>query len=210
MNQIFRSAGVVVLGVGFFAWSSMNSEKNFDRMVAHYDLNPAQIEFAENCMSSLSRHDKKFKDGAKSYTGCDCVASTLASSDPSVDYQKMSRAFGSVVKFSETDSNKTADVVGMMKELTETHGFSYAETMTVIAELGQATDVCKSARLPKQSETKVSTASNPAQPYQPTIIDAPSGTKGCNGLSPESVATLQKIADRDGKTLEEMCASVVS
>ena len=35
-------------------------------------------------------------------------------------------------------------------------------------------------------------------------------TKGCDGLSPDSIAVLQKIADRDGKTLEDMCASVIS
>ena len=210
MNQILRSAGVVVLGVGFFAWSQMQSEQNFDRMVAHYNLNPAQIEFAESCMSSLSYHDKEFKGGAKSYTGCGCIASTLASSDERVDYSKMSRAFGSVVKFSETDSGKYIDAAVLMQVLTHTHGLDYADSMSVISELGRATDECKSAKLPKTSMNTASNSASPAVPYQPTITDAPSSGKGCEGLNPSSIATLQKIADRDGKTLEQMCASVVS
>ena len=213
MNQIFRSAGVIVVGVGAFAWMSTQSEKNFDRAVEHYNLNPAQIEFARSCMSSLNVHDKEFKGGAKSYTGCGCVASELASQNTSstpVDYQSMARAFGSVVKFSEGDSNKAVDAMGLMQELTTTHGFSYSETMMVITELGTATDVCNDARLPKTSSTAVGTGRAAAQPYQPTITDAPSSGKGCDGLSASTVATLQQIADRDGKTLEQVCASVIS
>ncbi len=210
MNQVFRSAGVVVVGVGFFAWSQMQSEQNFDRMAAHYNLNPAQIEFAESCMSSLSYHDKEFKGGAKSYTGCGCIASTLASGEQAVDYTKMSRAFGSVVKFSETDSGKDIDAIGLMQELTGTHGLDYGETMTVIAELGRATDECKSAKLPKASMQQASNSSAPAAPHQPIVTDVPSSGTGCSGLSADSIETLQKIADRDGETLEEICARVVS
>ena len=213
MNQIFRSAGVIVLGVGAFAWMSMQSEKNFDRTVEHYNLNPAQIEFTRSCMNSLSVHSKEFKGGAKSHTGCGCVASKLATqntSRTSVDYQKMALAFGSVVKFSEGDDNQSVDAMGLMQELTTTHGLSYGETMTVITELGTAPDVCKSARLPKSTSSAVGTGPKVSQPYQPTITDASSNSKGCVGLSADTIATLQQIADRDGKTLEQVCASVIS
>lgn len=210
MNPIFRSAGVVVLGVGFFAWSSMKSNENFDRTVAHYDLNPAQVQFTRDCMSSLSQHDKEFKDGAKKHTGCGCIAATIGKDDQALDYQRMSLAFGSVVKFSETDERKTADFAGLLKEMTEVHGLTYAETMPVISVLGNAMDVCKDARLPKMNAVKMTNRANVSQPYQPTVLDAPKNANGCKGLSAESVATLQKIADRDGKSLEEMCANVVS
>ncbi|MEL6861018.1 MAG: hypothetical protein AAGL11_04205, partial [Pseudomonadota bacterium] len=105
---------------------------------------------------------------------------------------------------------KDIDAVGLMQELTGTHGLDYAETMTVIAELGQATDTCKSAKLPKASTQVTSAPSTPSAPYQPTVTDAPSSAKGCAGLSPDSISTLQKIADRDGETLEAICARVVS
>ena len=210
MNPVFRSAIVVVLGVGLFAWTSMKSNENFERTVAHYELDLAQVEFTRACMSSLSRHDKEFKDGAKKHTGCGCMAASLGKTDQAIDYQKMSLAFGSVVKFSETDERKTADFAGLMKEMTELHGLSYAETMPMISELGTAMDVCKDAKLPKRSMRVASEKSDRAQPYQPTVLDSSTNTKGCDGLSPDSIAVLQKIADRDGKTLEDMCASVIS
>lgn len=210
MNPIFKSAGVVVLGVGLFAWTSMKSNENFERTVAHYDLNPAQIEFTRACMSSLSRHDKEFKAGAKKHTGCGCIAATIAKDGQSVDYQKISLAFGSVVKFSETDERKTADFVGLIKELTEEHGLSYVETMPIINDLAGAMDVCDAARLPSGAVSDASQKIGRIQPYQPTVLDAPISTNGCDGLSAESVVTLQKIAERDGKTLEDMCANVVS
>lgn len=210
MNPIFRSAGVVVLGVGVFAWASMKSNENFDRTVAHYDLNPAQIAFTRSCMGSLRHHDKTFKDGAKKYTGCGCIAATIAKDGEAVDYQKMSLAFGTVVKFSDPDERKPADFAGLIEELTEEHGLSYVETIPVINDLASAMEVCKDARLPKASASDASQKTERTQPYQPTVLDAPISTKGCDGLSAESVATLQNIAERDGKTLEDLCANVVS
>lgn len=202
MNQVFRSAGVVVLGVGFYAWSSMQSGQNFERVVAHYDLNPSQAAFVESCMSSLDYYDKKFKGGAKSHTGCGCIASTLLKTDPDTDFIKMGQAFTSVVKFSETDSSKEMDAVGLMQDLTQNQRLSYAETMTVVGELGAATETCKSAKLPRQTQGMASTS-------QQAAMTSRSSKKGCEGLSADSVATLQKIADRDGTTLEQMCESVV-
>ncbi|MEO1305665.1 MAG: hypothetical protein AAFV37_11850 [Pseudomonadota bacterium] len=213
MNQIYRSAGLIVVGVGAFAWMSMQSEKNFERAVEHYNLNPAQIEFARSCKSSLSVHDKEFRGGASDSTGCACIASTMASSETAgqaIDYLKMGLAFDSVVEFSEEDNSKAVDIMGLVTELTTKHSLTYGETMLAVTELGIATDVCNDARLPKTSSPNAVGVSTAKQPYQPTVTDAPSNSKGCEGLSASSVATLQQIADRDGKTLEQVCASVIS
>ena len=117
---------------------------------------------------------------------------------------------GKVGKELSSKGFKNIDAVGLMQELTETHGLDYGETMTVIAELGRATDECKSAKLPKASMQQASNFSSANAPYQPTVSDAPSSGKGCKGLSADSIETLQKIADRDGETLDEICARVVS
>lgn len=212
MNVIFRSAGFCVIAGVAVAWATMNDEANFEKMVVHYDLDPAQIEFTRSCMSSLSLYDKKFKDGAPSYMGCGCMASTMAENAPAaspVDYPKMSRAFHSVAKYSETNSNKETDITGLFSDMTEGQGLTHSEALRAVTDLGKASDVCKSAKLPKTNAVKKPEATTGA-PYQPTVIDAPDSTKGCDGLSASSIETLQKIADRDGKTLEQVCASVIS
>ncbi len=194
------------------AWATMSGEANFEKMVTHYDLDAPQIEFTRSCMNSLSLYDKKFRDGAPSFMGCGCMASTMAENagaPTSVDYPKMALAFRSVAKFSETKTKEDTDIAGMFTDMTEKQGLTYGEAMQAVTELGQATEVCKSAKLPKTNAVKKTPASESA-PYQPMVIDAPDSEAGCTGLSASSLETLQKIADRDGKTLEQVCASVIS
>ncbi|MEM9053786.1 MAG: hypothetical protein AAGB16_00545 [Pseudomonadota bacterium] len=231
MNVIFKSAGISVVAALAIGWSLMKSEENFEKMTAHYNLNQPQIEFTRSCISSLSRHNKEFKGGAASYVGCGCMASKLAEDTVGgapVDYEKMANAFGSIAKFSETDHGKTTDIAGMLSDMTEKQGLSYSDALLAASALGQATDLCKSARLPSQTTAsrhvpapqavegfdpaaRISKLGKTAKaPYQPTAIDAPTNKNGCEGLSASSIETLQKIADRDGKTLEEICANVVS
>ncbi|MEO1660854.1 MAG: hypothetical protein AAFR51_07695 [Pseudomonadota bacterium] len=212
MNVIFRSAGLCVFAGVAVVWTTVNGEANFEKMVTHYALDAPQIEFTRSCMSSLSLYDKKFRDGAPSYMGCGCMASTMAENATTatpVDYPKMARAFRSVAKYSETNSNKDTDIAGMFSDMTESQGLTYNEAMRAVTDLGKASDVCKSAKLPKTNAVKKTQATAQA-PHQPTVMDAPDSGKGCEGLSASSVETLQKIANRDGKTLEQICASVVS
>ncbi len=211
MNPVFKTAGACVAGGLLFGWSMMKSGENFDKMAAHYSLNQPQIEFARSCMSSLSSFDKEFRGGAKSHVGCGCMATKLADGSTAgapINYDQMGNAFYSVAKYSETNDGKATDIAGMFQHMTETQGLTYGDAMLAASELGRVVDACKSARLPKANAVALS-SSNGA-PYQPTATDAPTNAKGCEGLSASSIETLQKIADRDGKTLEEMCSRVVS
>ena len=209
MNPIFRSAAVCVLAAGGFVWLNMKSEQDFERMATHYDLNPVEIEFARTCMSSLSQYDKEFKDGTASYVGCGCMASNLASDGRDVNYQVMSSGFTSIIKYSGDDNAEPTAVTDMLEDMTTVQGLSYPEALEAVTELGRVTEACKGAKVPRSSP-KMNAVGTSNTTYQPTVIDAPSNSKGCTGLSADTVATLQKIADRDGKTLEQVCASVIS
>lgn len=212
MNVIFKSAGTITVGALLVGWGMLHSEENFEKMSAHYQLSAPQVEFARSCMSSLSSYDKEFKGGAASYMGCGCMASNLADSedpDADVNYLKMADGFRSIAKYSETDADKQTDVVGLFQDMTENQGLSYPEALQTATELGRVTDMCKDARLPKTS-ANTNAVGTSGTTYQPTATDAPSNAKGCEGLSPSAVETLQKIADRDGKSLEDICKNVVS
>ena len=209
MNPVFRSAAVCVLAAGGFAWLNMKSEQDFERMAAHYDLNPAEIEFARTCMSSLSRYDKEFIEGTASYVGCGCIASNLASDGQDVNYQVMASGFTSIIKFSGDDGAKPTAVTDMLQDMTTAQGMSYPEALDAVTELGRATEACKGAKVPRSSP-KMNAVGSSNSIYQPTVTDAPANGNRCAGLSADAVATLQKIADRDGKTLEQVCANVIS
>ncbi|MEM7327840.1 MAG: hypothetical protein AAF437_03810 [Pseudomonadota bacterium] len=212
MNVIYRSAGTIVVAGLIIGWATMRSEQKQENMIAHFGLDVSQTEFATNCVSSLNLYDKEFKEGASHHAGCGCMASELgktAEDGVAVNYSQMATAFGSVVKFSETDSGKETDIAAMFEDMTVTRGLSYPDAIMAATEIGRSMDLCKNAELPKAGST-MNAVSVGQQPYQPTVIDAPTNSDGCAGLSAESIATLQKIADRDGKTLEQICARVVS
>ena len=212
MNVVYRSAGTIVVVGLIVAWSSMRSEQKLETMVASYGLNQAQTEFAQSCISSLDYHDKEFRGGASHHAGCGCMATNLADetgAEADVDYSQASFAFRSVVKFSETDDGKETDFAAMFEDMTQNQGLSYPDAIAATTEIGRVMDVCKSAKMPKNAP-KTNAVSVGGDPYQPASIDTPVATKGCDGLSTSSIETLQKIADRDGNTLEQMCARVVS
>lgn len=212
MNVIYRSAGTIVVVGLIVGWSTMRSEKKLETMIAHYELNGAQTEFAQSCISSLDVYDKEFRGGASHHAGCGCMASHLSSETddaPTVNYSQMSAAFRSVVKYSETDSGKETDFAGLFQDMTQTQGLSYPDAISAATEIGRVMDLCKSEKMPKNG-ARMNAVSVGNEPYQPTSTDAATNTKGCDGLSASSVDTLQKIADRDGKPLEEICARVIS
>lgn len=209
MNLIYRSAATIVVAGLIIGWSTMRSEQKQDAMIAAFALDPAQTEFATSCIGSLNAYDKEFKAGASHHAGCGCMASELAKTAQPVNYARMATAFGSVVKYSETDDRKTTDIAAMFEDMTVTRGLSYPEAISAATEIGRAMDVCKSAKLPKAGQ-RMNAVSTGQQAYQPTVTDAPANPDGCAGLSADSIETLQKIADRDGKTLEQICANVVS
>ena len=212
MNVIYRSAGTIVVVGLIVAWSTMRGEQKHDAMVSHFGLNEAQTGFAQSCISSLKSHDKEFRDGASHHAGCGCMAANLtadADSDAAVDYSSMTLAFRSVVKYSETDSGKETDFAGMFQDMTQTQGLSYPDAIMTTTEIGRVMDLCKSAKLPRNS-SKMNAVAVGGEPYQPTSTDGADNPKGCDGLSASSLKTLQKIADRDGSSLEQICARVVS
>ena len=205
MNAIFKSAGTVTVGVLVFVGISIKSEQDFDKMASAYQLSQPQIEFAKSCKTSLSANDKEFRGGASKNVGCGCVASKLSVDGAEVDYGKMSSAFSSVIKFSPTDDNEQTDIAGMFQDITENQGLTYPEAMTSMTEISRAIGECKGAKLPTPNAVAVSNTT-----HQPTITDASSNERGCEGLSTSTVKTLQQIADRDGKSLEQVCSSVIS
>lgn len=212
MNVVYRSAGTIVVVGLIVAWSTMRSEQKLETMVASYELNQAQTEFAKSCISSLDYHDKEFRGGASHHAECGCMAKSLADetdASANVDYSQASAAFRSVVKFSETDDETDTDFAAMFEDMTQNQGLSYPDAISATTEIGRVMDVCKSAKMPK-TRTKMNAVSVGGEPYQPASFEAPVSTKGCDGLSAASIETLQKIADWDGKTLEQMCARVVS
>lgn len=212
MNVIYRSAGTIVVVGLIIGWSTMRSEQKLESMVAHYDLDQAQIEFAQSCISSLDLYDKEFRGGASHHAGCGCMASNLAGeaeAESAVNYLQMSTAFHSVVKFSETDKDKETDFAALFQHMTVTQGLSYPDAISAATEIGRVMDLCKSEKMPKNGN-RMNAVSVGKGAHQPTSTDMPAKTNGCDGLSPDSLKTLQKIADRDGQALEEICARVVS
>lgn len=206
MNAVFKSAGTVTVGVLIFVGLSMKSEHDFEQMATAYDLSPPQIEFAKSCQTSLRANKKEFRGGASKIVGCGCVAANLPVDGAEVDYGKMSAAFGSVIKYSPTDGGDEADIAAMFQDITQKKGLTYPEAIGAMTEISRAIDTCKGAKLPKPNAEAVSETT-----YQPTITNAPkSNVRGCEGLSPDTVKTLQQIADRDGKSLEQVCSSVIS
>ena len=210
METVLKAIGVA-LGLGIGVWSLSQSEANVDKMIERYQLDAAQTDFAKSCISTLDVFDKKFRGGAKDYVGCGCIATELDKTEANgqvPDYDLYKKAFHSVVKYSETSSNSSPDILGMFKHMTEVQGITSGEALLLATKLGETVDQCKAAKLP---EAPTQTAQSGAKvPYQPTVTDAPSNEKGCEGLSASSIETLQKIADRDGKSLEQICASVIS
>lgn len=212
MNVVYRSAGTIVVVGLIVAWSTMRSEQKLDTMVASYALNHEQAEFAQSCISSLDYHDKEFRGGASHHAGCGCMAKSLADEKDAtadVDYSQASAAFRSVVKYSETNDGADTDFAAMFEDMTQNHGLSYPDAISATTEIGRVMDVCKSAKMPT-TRNQMNAVSVGGEPYQPASVEAPVPTTGCDGLSAGSIETLQKIADRDGKTLEQMCARVVS
>ena len=212
MNLVYRSAGTIVVVGLIVAWSTMRSEQKLETMVASYELNQAQTEFAQSCISSLDYHDKEFRGGASHHAGCGCMAKSLSDASDAavnVDYSQASAAFRSVVKYSETDDGTDTNFAAMFEDMSQNQGLSYPDAISATTEIGRVMELCKSAKMPKSS-ARTNVVSVGGEPYQPASVDAPVTTKGCDGLSAGSIETLQKIADRDGKTLEQMCARVVS
>ncbi len=210
METVLKAIGVA-LGLGIGVWGVSQSEANVEKMIERYQLDAAQTEFAKSCISTLDRFDKKFRGGAKDFVGCGCIATELGKTKANgraPDYDLYEKAFHSVVKYSETNSNSSPDILGMFKHMTEVQDISAGEAMLLATKLGETVDQCKAAKLP---EAPIEKAQSGTQvPYQPTVTDAPSNDQGCEGLSASSIETLQKIADRDGKSLEQICASVIS
>jgi hypothetical protein len=202
MNAIFKSAGTVTLGVLIYVGISMKSDHDFEKMASAYQLTPPQVEFAKSCKSSLNANDKTFRGGASKTVGCGCVAANLG---VDVDYEKMTSAFRSVIKYAPDDNGGEADIAGMFQDMTEHRGLTYPEAMNAMTDIGSAVGECKGAKLPKTNAVAVSDTM-----HQPTIMDAPSSNRSCEGLSSTTVKTLQQIADRDGKSLEQVCSSVIS
>jgi len=212
MNVVYRSAGTIVVVGLIVAWGTMRSEQKIETMVSNYGLNQAQTEFAQACINSLDHNDKEFRGGASHHAGCGCMATNLASetgTEADVNYSQASAAFRSVVKFSETDDGKETNIAGMFEDMTQNQGLSYPDAISSATEIGRVMELCKSAKMPK-TVAKMNAIATGGEPYQPSSVDAPVTTKGCDGLSASSIETLQKIADRDGKSLEQMCARVVS
>jgi len=202
MNAIFKSAGTVTFGVLIYVGISVKSDYDFEKMATAYQLTPPQVEFAKSCKASLNANDKTFRGGASKTVGCGCVAASLG---VDADYEKMTSAFRSVIKFAPDDEGGEADIAGMFQDMTDHRGLTYPEAMNAMTDIGRAVGECKGAKLPNANAVGVSETM-----HQPTITDAPTSDRGCAGLSPSTLKTLQQIADRDGKSLEQICSSVIS
>lgn len=201
MSEILKFAAGAVFLVGAGVYTSMSSADTQKRAVAHYGLTDVQVDFQKSCQKSLSRYDKEFKGGASHQVGCACVASEIGKSGSVVseaDYQKYAKVQNTIIKFAPTDDTDDMDVMGLMSELGDLEDVTMSEGMNIAGEIGDVIGTCKSARLPATAKANNAT----------TFTGETKPRQGCSGLSQSAIDQLKKVAERNGESLEEVCARV--
>lgn len=200
MSELVKAgAGAVFLiGAGIFA--TMSSADTQKRAVAHYGLTEVQVDYQKACQKSLSKYDKEFKGGASHQVGCACVASEIGkvlTVTTDADYDNYKKVQNVIIKHAPTDDGENMDVMAVMTDLTSLEGVAPSESYEILGHVGEAIGTCKSARLPAKDPAPIS-----------TNRDSAGGSEGCNGLGQSTINQLKKVAERNGESLEDVCARV--
>ncbi len=199
-----RIVGGLAIGAIAYGYSSLSAGKEIDNVKAHYALNETQIEFTKSCASAMSAHNKTFKAGATTRTGCGCIASelgTLGYAKTEADYDNYLAVTRTLIEYSETDgSTDMGAMFGELNQVSEKRGLNSIEALTMTNEIGESMSKCGNAKLPRMI------ASTPPQ----TNTSVERKQKGCEHLSDSAMQQMQEIADKRGTSVEKLCENVVS
>ena len=98
MNKL--QFGVVAAIGAYFAYTVYQGQQEDAAIAKKWGLNEAQVVVMEECERSLSRHDKKFKQGIDETKGCACIAQRATKDVQPARYAALSEGLDIMVEAS--------------------------------------------------------------------------------------------------------------
>ncbi len=187
--SILKLVGGGAIAVVVIAVGGANHEGNVEQVVAHYGLNADQEAFTRSCMDSLSVYDQTFKQGAKKFAGCGCMANELGNLktvSSSEDYEIRSDLWSAMTKAADTGDSITSDYFLAISNIAQRHGIGTKDAMSYSREVGDALSTCGRVQLSSERRI-VSKASD------------------CRSLTEEQKADSRRIAKQHNLVFDEKC-----
>ncbi len=187
--SILKYVGGGAIAVVIIAVGGANRENNVETVVAHYGLNADQEAFTRRCMDSLSVYDQTFKQGAKKYAGCGCMANELGNLktvSSSQDYEIRSDLWSAMTKAADTGDSITSDYFATIGSIAQRHSIDTMDAMSYSSEVGDALSTCGSVQLSSERRV-ISKASD------------------CRSLTEEQKVDSRRVAEQHNLVFDEKC-----